>query len=180
MATGFTVLVLTGCSASDLESDLTEVSGTGFGWGHGECMVFDGPDVSSGDEIAVVGVIGRHRLARATVGEKVVSSENCYPLLEDRKEVNTSSGNAFYLIKGIPKESAFGLSIGLAGNRPDLVVDQGVASADVDGDGYRDTLGQCSTSEGVRFFIASGKSGATGNIWEGYYYLGYDSEVTCP
>lgn len=180
MARGISCLALTGCSWSDLPSDAPEDGGYVVGWGHGECMAIDVSNVAPGDEITVVGMMGPHRLARATVGRATASSENCYPLLEDREDVNTSSDHTFHLINGLPGASAFGLFIVLAGRRPDMVVDQGIAYADVDGDGHRDKFGQCSTSEGILFSIASGPSGTERNIWEGYYYLGYDSEVTCP
>lgn len=172
--------MLTGCIASNSQVNSEKSKNSILGWVHGECLAIENNNLVLGDKITVIGVIEGHKITKATIGENATSSDNCYALLEDRKEINTSSGYTFYLVEGIPNISTFGLSIVLVGNQPDLVISEGVAYADINGDGFRDRFGQCSTSEGVSFYILSGNSSEATKIWEGYYYLGYDSEVTCP
>ena len=171
------IAMLSGCSDSNLKSDSGNAIETSFGWVHGECLAIDNSNLVFGDDVTVVGVLEGHEVSKATIGKNAVSSENCYALLEGRKEINTSSGYTFYILNGIPNTSTFGLSIVLAGRQPELVVIDGVANIDIDGDGFNETFGQCSTSEGVRFYLSSVSSSDT--VWEGYYYLGYDSEATC-
>ena len=126
------------------------------GWLHGNCLAIKNPNIELPKNMTLFDFKSEKRFSTATVTEKVQSGDECYALLDDRKEVNLASGYSFYKVKS---ESPVNLAIGYLNisNVDNLV------------------FNYCTTTEGILFSISKSKL----NIWEGYYYLGYESEATC-
>jgi len=88
--------------------------------------------------------------------KKATTGEECYPLLDDRADINNNAGYFFYRVKS--KETV-NFAIGIF--KP-----ENISSLD---------YAFCNTTEGIQFSVSQRGS----VIWEGYYYLGYASGPTC-
>lgn len=127
-----------------------------IGWLTGNCLAIRDPDLAGATAITVVDLAHDNRETHGIINAKASSGKDCQALLPDREEVNRGSGYFFYVVK---LEAPVDLGIGLVGR------------------GTTDKLefGYCTTAEGLQFTVRDdGRS-----VWEGYYYLGYDTEVTC-
>lgn len=129
------------------------------GWLHGNCLAIKNANVPYGHRLTLVHLDDQNIVEESTIGENATDSKECYPLSDDRVGVNKDAGYYFYTIK--PKTYA-NLAIGL------LSTDHISPS--------ESKFSYCRTTEGINFFISRGNS----KIWDAYYYLGYDSEPTCP
>lgn len=149
--------LLTSCLASSQEQDVS--INKNVGWLHGNCFAIKNSNIRLPKNITLVDLESEKRLSTATVTEKAQSGYECHALLDDRKKINLSEGYFFYKVKS---ESPVNMGIGYfrLGNADNLVFDY------------------CATNEGMIFSISNSKSKST--VWEGYYYLGYESEATCP
>ncbi len=127
-----------------------------IGWMHGNCLALKNPNIMSPQEINIVFLEDGKFVETGTIIGKTNLGNNCFALLDDRKEVNLNNGYSFYLVES---KSPVNLAIGY------LKLD---APSGLD-------FNFCSTTEGIMYTISRGKSA----VWEGYYYLGYESEATC-
>lgn len=76
-----------------------------------------------------------------------------------QEKININNGYSFYLVKSTV---AIDLAIGVIGV--------------IGGEGLNlSNFSYCTTAEGIKYLIKYSSE----VVWEGYYYLGYDSEVTC-
>lgn len=147
-------LLATACSQKTLlYTDDLEMS---IGWLHGNCLAIKNKTIALPHTFTLVHLDKSRSTENAEITQKATTGEACYPLLTDRLEVNSDSGYSFYLVKS---ELPVNLGIGL-----------------LDKNNTKDIeYSYCNTTEGIRFFISSQNT----IIWEGYYYLGYESEPTC-
>lgn len=128
------------------------------GWLHGNCLAIKNANVSPGSQLTLMYLDGENISEKAKIIKKATDSEECYPLLDDRASVNKSSGYFFYTVKS---KKPVNLAIGIL--KPEEV------------SVYELKFSYCNTTEGINFSISKSNS----KIWEGYYYLGYESEPTC-
>lgn len=133
-----------------------------IGWLHGNCLAIMNPDLSPGTSITVVQPHQPPVVSNATIAERTSSSETCKALLEDRRKVNIESGYTFYSVHSKPE---INLGFALLGNK--------IQPADYQFD-------YCNTREGLSFTVKARPEQGGAELWNGYYYLGYESEVTCP
>ena len=126
------------------------------GWLHGNCLAIKNPSIKLPRTFSIFDFESDRRARTATATERAQSGDECYALLDDRKEINSSGGYSFYKVES---ESPVNIGIGYF----DL------------GDIHDLEFEYCSATEGMVFSISRSES----KIWEGYYYLGYESEATC-
>ena len=123
---------------------------------HGNCLAIKNESINTPSGITLVKFDEENNLEKATIVSKTNNQDNCFPLFEDRKNINIANGYSFYLVDSA---TPIDLAIGIIGAEKINVLD----------------YSYCATAEGVKYFFKD----ASKVLWEGYYYLGYDSEVTC-
>ena len=128
-----------------------------IGWLHGNCLAIRNPDLSSNITIVVAVLAEPVRYRRAKVIGPASEAESCPALMDDRRRVNVENGYSFYQTSDIAR------------------LDLGVGFLDLDAKARTYDVVYCTTAEGVRFSVRDHDS----LVWTGYYYLGYDTEVTC-
>ena len=156
----FFVIAIIATSCSSLSR--SRLKNKGFdreiGWLHGNCLAIKNANISPSYQFTLVHLDNEETIEKATVLKKATNSEECYPLLDDRAGVNKSAGYFFYIVKsGKPVNLAIGLL------KPKDILISGLK------------FSYCNSTEGMNFSISKDSS----KIWEGYYYLGYESEPTC-
>ena len=132
------------------------------GWLHGNCLAIMNTRLTPGMAITVVQPNRPAIVTRATITGRARGSETCKALLEDRRKVNLASGYTFYTVDSKPE-----INLGIA-----------MLGADNPLDNYR--FDYCNTQEGVSFALNARPEQGGAELWRGYYYLGYESEPTCP
>ena len=151
------ILIALTFSCSAFSQSTNESMDREVGWLHGNCLAIKNPDIPSQHYFKLIHLGEGAAVENAVVQEKTTDGEKCYPLLDDRVEVNTQSGYTYYLVKS---KNPINLAIGVLESKVDLNLD----------------FDFCNTSEGIQFSISK-KDGSL--VWGGYYYLGYESEPTC-
>lgn len=141
-------------AASDYDSSV--------GWLHGNCLAIKNLNLTSGTAIIVVQPNQPQIISHATISGRANSSETCKALLDDRRKVNRENGYTFYTVDSKPE---INLGIAVLGTNNTL-------------DDYG--FDYCSTQEGVVFTLNARPEHGGAELWRGYYYLGYESEPTCP
>ena len=144
------------CADTNLNSNNAIFIEKNLGWMHGNCLAIKNPNIAIPTDITLVKLETNNTTEKGMIISKASSQEDCFPLMEDRKQINISSGYSFYLVKSL---APIDLAIGVIGEDEINV----------------SNFSYCTTTEGIKYLI---KNSST-VIWEGYYYLGYDSEVTC-
>lgn len=125
------------------------------GWIQDNCLAIKHSTISLPEKITIL-LPNETLPITGTIIDVATSGTRCVALLPNRAGVNKGNGYSFYVVNS-DRHIAGG--IGIIGNV----------------DARALTTSHCSTSEGVRFFLArDGK-----HIWSGYYYLGYDVHPTC-
>jgi hypothetical protein len=71
------------------------------------------------------------------------------------------------------------IAIAIARSEQSFVVKNGIASADLDGDGRAEYFRECTSSEGIHLTVWTGRLLNGQRRWHYYYYLGYDVEPSC-
>ena len=153
-----------------------------------ECLAIKDPTLESGTPMTVIASesrypeIGQRLLTRRMAGtilSKVDRPESCPPLHESRRTVNESEGYSFYSVA---------LEDGPLMNPDDAVFGIGIVGRhvrneqfDLDGNGAPDSFTACTSLEGFNFDLWSGVADEGEPLWNGYYYLSYESaEWDCP
>jgi hypothetical protein len=142
-----------------------------LGWVTGVCLATANKSLASGSPIVVVSLDDRAPIVTGTIGGGTTSADTCPALLQDRRKQNESTWSFYELKLPAPVD----LGIGVTGEAK-LVAGR----LDLTGDGAPETFTQCASSEGVWFRVWRGPAYQGTPLWSGYYYLGYDTEVTCP
>lgn len=143
-------------SCSSLHQPRNEILDSEVGWMHGNCLVIKNSNISSQEHFTLVHLDDKKTIEKALIIKKAKNGEECYPLLGDRIDINKNSGYSFYIVKS---KKTINLAIGVF--KPENVSGLDFSS--------------CNTTEGIQFSLS--KKGRV--IWQGYYYLGYESEPTC-
>ena len=180
---GVCLLVVLGCKNSSVSPAVQHPGSSvdldeNIGWLHGHCLAIKNPHLGAGSELTLTLLDGVQRVAGARVLQPTSPSNACYALLEGRGEVNASAGYSFYLVDS-DQGDALSLAIGVLGANEAARNMGSAVSLDINQDGVGEYFDQCSTSEGVRFFVWSREKAEENVLWQGYYYLGYDAGVTC-
>lgn len=127
-----------------------------IGWMHGNCLAIKNKNIKTPSDITLVKLEEGNIIEKATIVAKTNNQENCFPLFADRKKINMANGYSFYLVDSTtPVDLAIGVIDGERLNASDF--------------------SYCTTAEGIKYFFKDSSI----LIWEGYYYLGYDSQATC-
>lgn len=157
---GIALACLGGCSddvePGDVALDKEKVSP--LGWMHGNCLAIRDDVLTSGTAITIHPLGSDQQVFPGTITGRASSADDCFVLKEDRKQVNIDGGYFFYTINA---QTVVTFAIGEVGEKSQLSAAQ---------------FSSCMTTEGMKFSVI--KDGA--ELWQGYYYLGYESEPTCP
>ncbi len=150
-------------SAPALEIEVAQIGRTGP-----LCMRHEGAALAAGTRIWLVQPDSPQSVATAVPG-----SGHCgaWP---DRSE----TGLVPLRVVGGALDSTR-LSVAIVGARTAPAVRDGVAGADLDGDGVVERFRACTSSEGVHLTIWSGRPPAGRLRWHRYFYLGYDVDPSC-
>lgn len=127
-----------------------------YGWLAGNCLALTQGDLSIPHDFTLIDFSHEQKRVHGVVLRVAADTDNCPALLSDRQEVNMASGNTFYVVK---LDTPADLGIGIVGTVPAKPL----------------AFEHCMTSEGIRFRVVRGHQ----QVWDGYYYLGYDNESTC-
>lgn len=147
------LLLSTSCSSNSSSPLILEKT---IGWMHGNCLAIKNEKIKTPTDITLVKFDEENIIEKATIVAKTNNQEGCFPLFDDRNKINTANGYSFYLVNSAtPVDLAIGVINGEKLNASDF--------------------SYCATAEGLKYFF---KDSST-ILWEGYYYLGYDSQITC-
>ena len=184
--TKFVVLVglamtMVGCTTL-IEKSQSKTLTKHVGWYYDHCLVIKAANLPNGTVVTLVDAEASHNTIRSRVISSAKNEDKCPPLMEDRKDVNTEGGKSFYLIskpKATQADTTFtyGVAVVIAGENNPLSISE---TLDLNNDGKLDSFSFCATSEGISFDVWSATPYKSENIWNGYYYLGYDIESNCP
>lgn len=142
-----------------------------LGWVTGACLATANKALTSGSPITVISVDDNASIVTGRVSGRTASDETCPALLQDRRKQNESKWSFYELKLSRPVD----LGIGIIGGAKAVI-----GGLDLNGDDAPEKFTQCASSEGVWFRVWSGPAYQGIPLWSGYYYLGYDVEVTCP
>lgn len=173
------VMVLAGCISS-IEQSQAKTLTKHVGWYYEQCLVIKAPDLPKGAVVTLVDAEATKNRFRSRIIALAKNADECSPLAEDRRSVNTEDGKKFYLIskpKATKAETTFNFGIAVVLDNESLPVSEVL---DLNNDGIIDSFSFCATSEGINFDVWSAAPYKSKNLWNGYYYLGYDIESNCP
>lgn len=162
------------CSENRKKSNLKIEEMVGFI--HQDCLAIKNKTLTIGEEIQLILLEEKQKLATAKIQSKIDQNESCVILLEDRKEVNLENDWSFYKINNSELELAIAITVS---NLPTEQLDD-FTTIDLDGDGSFERFSICNTSEGINFTAWSDEPWKSQELWSDYYYLGYDMEPSCP
>jgi hypothetical protein len=151
------------------------------------CLAIRNPTLQPGTPVAVMTIGDGDRFLtdrvldlrlNGTIVAKTTSDEHCPPLSEMRRI--ESEGFTFYTVAlqdgplmHPEEDGVFG--IGIVG------LPQDTQWIDLDGNGRADSFTACKYYEGLEFVIWSGAPYGGEQLWNEYYYLGYETdEIECP
>ena len=144
------------CGINNQRNDDYILSERNIGWMHGNCLAIKNNNIYVPVDITVIKLAETNIKEKATIIRKAHSAEGCLALMDDRSKVNISSGYSFYLV-----ESTAPVDLAIA-----VIGEEEIDASNFD---------FCSTSEGIKYYMKNSSE----TTWEGYYYLGYGTEVTC-
>lgn len=142
-----------------------------LGWVTGSCLATVNKSLTPGSPITVVSLDDKAPIVDGRVVGGTASDAICPALLQDRRKVNESKWSFYELKLPAPVD----LGIGVTGDTKAVA-----GGLDLNGDGAPEKFTQCASSEGVWFRVWNGPPYQGKPLWSGYYYLAYDTEVTCP
>ena len=134
-----------------------------MGWFDGQCVAIKRDDLKPGTPITLVDLGQAQKRIHTHVTAKTEQSADCDALLPDRADINTADGNYFYRLSR-DTQAGFGVAII---NSPAFKPSKKMQFT------------SCNTSEGIQFSAWSGQPYVSEKLWEGYEYLGYDTQPTC-
>ncbi len=173
-------MTMAGCNSLIENNTQTKALTKHVGWFYDHCLVIKAPNLSKGTVVTLVDVEVTKNMLRSKIIAPAKNADECPPLAEDRKDVNSEGGKSFYLISKPTQTEAtfnFGIAVVLDGQNGSLPISE---TFDLNNDGVLDSFSFCATSEGISFDVWSATPYKSKNIWNGYYYLGYDIESNCP
>jgi hypothetical protein len=145
-----------------------------IGWLESNCLAIDNAMLEAGTPVTIVVFDDPQSIAEGRVLATTLSAEHCGALREERRAANTAKGMSFYRVASADART-IGLGIAIVG-----AVSRVGSGIDIDRDGKADQFTQCTTSEGISFAVWNAAPYQGMPLWSGYYYLGYDTERTCP
>lgn len=115
----------------------------------------------------------------ATVKKKV--DESCARRYSENGDKNPGE-NFFYLLslnEKLPEYFGFEVGFGVIEPAQTIKVQNNLASIDLNEDGKPEFFRRCGGLEGTHFTIWTGKPLKGKRIWHSFYYVDYDTVVTC-
>lgn len=119
------------------------------------------------------------KVLTAVVGKKLNSS--CARRASETGDKNPGE-NYFYTLdfkEKLPEEIVFDVGIAVIEPAKSVQVQNKLASIDLDEDGKPEFFRSCGGYEGTHFTIWTGKPLKGKRIWHSFYYVDYDTVVTC-
>lgn len=141
------------------------------------CLNISNPNLIDGTQVRFILPYKPQRAVKAIIEQKVDRSCSHNP--------DTDPNNSFYWLKLVGKKRAFDLSepqppaIAFVRSSTPVSIKRGIASADLNGDGWPEFFRICTSNEGNHLTVWTGKPLQGKKRWHSYYYLGYDVQPTC-
>jgi len=174
-------ITMVGCN-SLIENSQKKALIKHVGWYYDQCLVIKAPNLPKGTVVTLVDAEATENRLYSNIIAPAKNMDKCPPLAEDRKSVNAEGGKSFYLISKIKASQTeatfnFGIAVVLSGENGSPSISEAL---DLNNDGTPDSFSYCATSEGISFDVWSATPYKSKNLWNGYYYLGYDIDSNCP
>jgi hypothetical protein len=150
-----------------------------IGWFQGPCLAISNQHLAHGTSVALVVTGEPQRVQQARSLEQTTAPTTCKALMQGRAGTNAKPGLSFYALEA-ENVGSTDMGIGIVEPPASLAVVSGLARVDLDQDGQSEFFSSCSTSEGIKFAVWTGKAYQGEPRWSGYYYLNYDLQPTCP
>lgn len=131
------------------------------GWLHGNCLAIKNDDIADGTALTLMLLDEPKQTMTATVANPAQTGDVCLPIKAGRTEVNLASGYSFY---NVDADVDIELAIGIIGSAAPV-------------DNY--AFDYCTAEEGILYRLKTADQSSERDLWQGYYYLDYDTEVTC-
>ena len=156
-----------GCRMDDLDGCI--------GWLHGNCMGIKNSGVKKGALVTVVELGDGNALVQAMIVKKAHHGKECNALRDEIRDTNLAGDTSFYVVSS-KKRIELGVGV-INSSENDAVVKNLLHGRKKS---LQEKFKYCTTAEGIRFTVWSGKAYDSKLLWSGYYYLGYDTEENCP
>jgi hypothetical protein len=138
----------------------------------GTCLEIRNANLSSGQRIPFVTAA-----LPQTTGEVEILAKTAQACTADGSDKPGLSHYAFKVVRGSLQKAAPAFAvINFTGQ---FTEDKGSVSADLEGNGRRESFRSCTSSEGVHLTVWEGKPLEGLRKWHDYYYLGYEVDPTC-
>ncbi len=147
---------------------------------HQGCLAIKNDQLAKGDPLTLIRLDDPQKSFSSLILASLSTEDNCVLLLEDRKVPNLQNGWSFYSIDlSKHSEQELAMSIAIVKGPKRIEAKGNLLGVDLGANGGMVTFSSCSSSEGIHFSAWTGEVVKRKKIWEAYYYLGYDLEVTC-
>lgn len=148
-----------------------------------DCIWFhiQNPDLSPGDEVQVVfsDLPSKQEAFIAKISKDTVCEEHLkYPWPDlvgnDKPKVMSK-----YRLDIDNNTYPRGYGFGVIHSANEIIITNGIASGDLNGDGKSEFFRDCSSNEGMHMTVWSGKPLIGRRMWHTYYHFPYDTEPNC-
>lgn len=137
----------------------------------GVCLTIKNSGLKEGEEISVIFIDKPQSIQTAKVQKKL--SSTC------SRSIGIGPDDSFYSLKlSKPPDDLVYIAFGVISSNK-IVINNGMASVDLDGDKKAEYFRKCTATEGVLLTVWTGKPLIGRRIWIRFYYLNYDTEPTC-
>jgi hypothetical protein len=136
------------------------------------CLTIPNATLAEGNRVQIVSPYKPQALAVAIIQKKM--SVSC------SKNPDTNPNDSFYsltVVRGRLEPGSVGIAV--IGAKVHFRIANGLAQADLNGDGRKEYFRACTSREGLHLTIWSGKSLRGIRRWHWYYYLRYEVEPSC-
>lgn len=131
------------------------------GWLHGNCLAIKNPAIADGTPLTLVLLDEPKQMMTASVANLVEAGDVCLPIKTGRTAVNLANGYSFY---NVDADVDIELAIGIINDSVQIKLSQ---------------FDYCTAAEGILYRIKATEQSAGSDLWQGYYYLDYDTNATC-
>ncbi len=135
-----------------------------IGWFQGPCLAISNQHLAPGTAVTLVVMLEPQKVQQAQSLEQTTDPKTCKALLQERAAMNVKPGISFYALPpGSVDSTDIGIGIVKAPANPTIV--NGLAQVDLNRDGQTEVFSSCTTSEGIKFAVWTGKPYQGQPLW---------------
>jgi hypothetical protein len=150
-----------------------------IGWFQGPCLAISNQNLAPATPVTLVVMAEAQKVQQGQIVGSTSDPKNCKALLQQRAAMNAKPGMFFYVLQ-LGSVDSLEMGIGIVQSPASPKVVNGSVQVDLNNDGQNEVFSSCTTSEGIKFAVWTGKPYQGKPRWSGYEYLGYDLQPTCP